>query len=872
MGIIDMAKQGYNTLKYNQLQEKLINIEASLLKLEQSHVTDIKFLSNNIVENVNTLVYEYMKVFKLGVKTAEEQASLNILNFVDLEVYEGLKEKYLKLLKEYEDFSNKTESTLKETLDKDENLRKLVVLKERYDKLHLALCDSNLNETKLRGNLESLTGDIEKLEAEIKRLNEELENTSQSKSRFQTEINELKQENSKLNTQLHVKDSDIFQLRDKLSELTKSMQSKYLEFDKMISELNGTVITKNEEIKELTQLKNKETITLRNLNQKTAKELNELKLNYSKLENDFYSELEYSERNRLEMNKKIEELTSSNQILTKTKSDLERQVNKFNNDNIEMLANLEKYVIKVQRLTNEFNNLASDNAVLLKKLASKNNELSKLEMESSKFEQITSENNKLLESLKILCEVHSVFYESLNVFIREAGFSYQTTFSTPSEASLEEVYSYAKSLQSNLDKIRQDCKIPMKVYSDLQKKLDDSIVNRSKLETEVMHKDTLLAEDTAIISNLTNLNKQYKEKLEKQDSLDNIESSPLMKTMPRGCFIHYPYATDSIYYALLKKNRDKIDGMVRNDQVLKFKATVTSTLVKNNLTLLVASYFNNVVITFKPKSFEGFNKFKLEFNKTAKEFEKFGERQGFTLNETFVNLCRNEINLLQQYNIERQLNGEIRKFQQYTKKGKKKKSSGMSSVQTDFYSFNTDALLQSMRDELNLLKTQRLYNNVVDGLDSTITNLKRFIESIEKTGEIPKLTERPEEGCVYIVSNEGSFGKDVYKIGMTKRSEDPTKRIDELYTAGVPFKFNTHCILKTDNAFGLESALHRYLGEYRLNFDSYGKEFFKVPNKEILIEAIHNCYGKEFEFADVEASDFMRSNIKRQYRKNCEDY
>lgn len=82
-------------------------------------------------------------------------------------------------------------------------------------------------------------------------------------------------------------------------------------------------------------------------------------------------------------------------------------------------------------------------------------------------------------------------------------------------------------------------------------------------------------------------------------------------------------------------------------------------------------------------------------------------------------------------------------------------------------------------------------------------------------------------GNVYIISNLGSFGKDVFKIGMTRRLE-PQDRINELGNASVPFKFDVHSFIFSDDAVSLEKKLHETLSHKRINKVNLRKEFFKV--------------------------------------------
>lgn len=87
-------------------------------------------------------------------------------------------------------------------------------------------------------------------------------------------------------------------------------------------------------------------------------------------------------------------------------------------------------------------------------------------------------------------------------------------------------------------------------------------------------------------------------------------------------------------------------------------------------------------------------------------------------------------------------------------------------------------------------------------------------------------------GNVYIISNLGSFGEDVFKIGMTRRL-NPQDRVNELGDASVPFKFDVHSFIFSDDAVGLESKLHNILNDKRVNKVNLRKEFFHVTINEL---------------------------------------
>ncbi|KYF67957.1 GIY-YIG nuclease family protein [Sorangium cellulosum] len=117
-------------------------------------------------------------------------------------------------------------------------------------------------------------------------------------------------------------------------------------------------------------------------------------------------------------------------------------------------------------------------------------------------------------------------------------------------------------------------------------------------------------------------------------------------------------------------------------------------------------------------------------------------------------------------------------------------------------------------------------------------------------------------GNVYVISNVGSFGEHVYKIGMTRRLQ-PMDRIKELGDASVPFEFDVHAMIKSDDAPALEGALHREFHHRRVNLVNERKEFFRIELDEFAI-TVQKLHG-EIEFARIaEAKEYRQTLAKRQ--------
>jgi hypothetical protein len=133
----------------------------------------------------------------------------------------------------------------------------------------------------------------------------------------------------------------------------------------------------------------------------------------------------------------------------------------------------------------------------------------------------------------------------------------------------------------------------------------------------------------------------------------------------------------------------------------------------------------------------------------------------------------------------------------------------------------------------------------------------QLAEAEAKSRRAISLAEITKTGHVYVISNRGSFGSDVFKIGMTRRL-DPMDRVHELGDASVPFPFDVHMTITCDDAPKLEAALHRAFHKQRVNKVNLRKEFFRVTITEI-VEAVRDLHGEVVYQADAEALEYMQS-------------
>jgi hypothetical protein len=117
-------------------------------------------------------------------------------------------------------------------------------------------------------------------------------------------------------------------------------------------------------------------------------------------------------------------------------------------------------------------------------------------------------------------------------------------------------------------------------------------------------------------------------------------------------------------------------------------------------------------------------------------------------------------------------------------------------------------------------------------INSRILEVTSQLSSVALKKEKIASLAKGKAGSVYVISNMGSFGPNMFKIGMTRRS-DPQDRVNELGDASVPFKFDVHCMIFSEDAVDLEAKIHNMLNKKRVNKVNLRKEFFYTTIDEL---------------------------------------
>lgn len=166
-------------------------------------------------------------------------------------------------------------------------------------------------------------------------------------------------------------------------------------------------------------------------------------------------------------------------------------------------------------------------------------------------------------------------------------------------------------------------------------------------------------------------------------------------------------------------------------------------------------------------------------------------------------------------------------------------------------------MLDKARDEAARIAGPKLetYTQQIEILERDLAEAHAKVERARAMAEMTRT------GYVYVISNIGSFGPDFVKIGLTRRLE-PADRIRELGDASVPFLFDTHAMIYSDDAPALERALHAEFASQRVNATNMRKEFFRVSIEDVEA-AVRKLAPTAAFFRDIEAQEYRETMALR---------
>ncbi len=331
---------------------------------------------------------------------------------------------------------------------------------------------------------------------------------------------------------------------------------------------------------------------------------------------------------------------------------------------------------------------------------------------------------------------------------------------------------------------------------------------------------------------------------------------------------HFDFQTSEAYKARLEALRNEARQFIRDGKAAycPIQWTVQGSLqegkrmAKQQTKVLLRAFNGECDAALANVSWNNITKMTERVRKAYEAINQLGTVVQVSITPEYLQLRLDELHLAYEYEEKRyQEREEQRRIREQMREEER--------AQREFEKALEEAEREEVRFQKALEKArteaEHATGKQLQGLNEKILSLETQLEEARKQKERAiSRAQLTKSGYVYIISNIGSFGEHVYKVGMTRRLE-PLDRVYELGDASVPFPFDVHAMVYSENAPELERELHVFLNERRVNLVNPRKEFFHIELHDI--EAFVGKKGLQIEFTKLaEAKEYRESLAIRQ--------
>lgn len=255
--------------------------------------------------------------------------------------------------------------------------------------------------------------------------------------------------------------------------------------------------------------------------------------------------------------------------------------------------------------------------------------------------------------------------------------------------------------------------------------------------------------------------------------------------------------------------------------------------------------------------YNNIEKIKDQIYKSANTINKLNIRNKIEIRPEYINLKIQELELVHEYRQKKQEEKEILREQRAEEREQAKLQK---EIEAERKKIQKEQTHYQTAKEKYLKELTTAEDSQKEDIVNKIKDIDNHLEEINKNlQDIDYRQSNQRAGYVYVISNIGSFGENIYKIGMTRRL-DPQDRVDELGDASVPFTFDVHAMIFSDDAPALENALHKAFDDKKVNLVNNRKEFFNVTLDEIKAE-VKKHQEKMIEIKDIPEAEQFRETL-----------
>lgn len=359
------------------------------------------------------------------------------------------------------------------------------------------------------------------------------------------------------------------------------------------------------------------------------------------------------------------------------------------------------------------------------------------------------------------------------------------------------------------------------------------------------------------------------EKLEQKIEENTIELIELDDEVLLQSFSLYKPQYDFVNSAQYKYKLDDIredqKNMIRQDQAVLGDTNWTvnndarkgKKMVNDTKKLLLRAFNSECEYVISKVRYNNFDTCLKRIKKASETISKLGVVMNISIHNRYYELKVQELRLALEYQQMKQREKEEqqelrarmreeariqREIEAERKKAEKEKQhylNALKEAQKQLAECTDEAQRNALTEKLDEMQTQ------VSKIDKNLADID-YREANQRVG------------YVYVISNIGSFGENIYKIGMTRRL-NPQERVDELGNASVPFNFDVHAMIFSKDAPALENALHHAFDDRKVNMVNKRREFFNVSLDEIEKVVKENFDG---------SVEFEKTALAEQYRES----
>ena len=420
-----------------------------------------------------------------------------------------------------------------------------------------------------------------------------------------------------------------------------------------------------------------------------------------------------------------------------------------------------------------------------------------------------------------------------------------------------------EALQQKYDELQALLTPEMRNALALQEKIRELEQSIQSEQKEIESLDKAIADKQNHISLLDNTISNKKSEIVSLDDEILVQEFGLYEP-------YFDFANALDYKEELAKIRSKQKELIKNktavsgatEWTVNGSASKGKKMVSDTQKLLLRAFNTECDELVAKVKYTNFDASLNKIYKSAEAISKLGTIMHISINSNYLDLKIKELRLAFEYQQKKQEEKEAQKaaraemreaarLQKEIEAQRKKIEKEQTHYQTAY-----DHLLHQIEqnpDNADLLKKKDELENQLNDIDKAMKDID-YREANQRAG------------YVYVISNIGAFGPNVYKIGMTRRL-DPQDRVDELGDASVPFNFDVHAMIFSDDAPALEAALHRAFEDRKLNMVNTRREFFNVTLDEIK-EVVKKNFDKTVEFIDVPDAEQYRISQKMRKHEN----